>query len=178
MKNKVVSKKQYNGKCALRADITVSCKIQECAKHYTKGTFCKLLRAVAIPTNCIPLSETWPCAESTILYLSKSFYSGDLTPRNSRHGRICTRNRSVHAAENDLLFQQESTTNRTIPYYPRDIFYRIQHSKSFIASIWRWWDGFRKTRPKSLIGDDNKHYWFTNYTRQTFPEVYQSCQAK
>ena len=34
------------------------CKIQECAEHYTKGTFCKLLRAVAIPTNCIPLSET------------------------------------------------------------------------------------------------------------------------
>ena len=33
------------------------CKIQECAEHYTKGTFCKLLRAVAIPTNCIPLSD-------------------------------------------------------------------------------------------------------------------------
>ena len=122
-------------------------------------------------------SPVWPCAESTILYLSKSFYSGYLTPRNSRHGRICTINRSVHAAENDLLFQ-ESTTNRTILYYLWDIFYRIQHSKSFISSIWRWWYGFRKTRPKSLIGDDNKHYWFTNYTRQTFPEVYQSCQAK
>ena len=176
----VCVKKQSNGKCSLRADITgvFFCKIQECAEHYTKGTFCKLLRAVAIPINCILVSETGPCAKSTKLYLSKSFYSGDLTPRNSRHDIICTRNRSVHAAENDLLFQQESTTNRTIPYYPRDIFYRIQHSKSFIASIWRWWDGFRKTGPKSLIGDDNKHYWFTNYTRQTFPEVYQSCQAK
>ena len=57
MKNDGVSKKQSNGKCSLRTDITVSCKIQECAKHYTKGTFCKLLRAVAIPTNCIPLSD-------------------------------------------------------------------------------------------------------------------------
>ena len=83
-----------------------------------------------------------------------------------------------NAEENDQPFQQESMTNGTIPYYLGDIFYRIQHSKSFIPSIWRWWDGFRKTRPKSLIGDDNKHYWFTNYTRQTFPEVYQSCQAK
>ena len=154
------------------------CKIQECAEHHTKGTFCKLLQAVAIPINCILVSETAPCAKSTKLCLLTSFYSGYLTPRNSRHDIICKRNRSVHAAENDLLFQQEPTTNRTIPYYPRDIFYRIQHSKSFIASIWRWWDGFRKTGPKSLIGDDNKHYWFTNYTRQTFPEVYQSCQAK
>ena len=119
----VCVKKQSNGKCSLRADITVFfCKTQECADHYTKGTFCKLLRAVAIPTNCILVSETVPCAKSTKLYLLKSFYSGYLTPRNSRHDKICTRNRSVHAAENDLLFQQESTTNRTIPNYPGDIF--------------------------------------------------------
>ena len=148
------------------------CKIQECAEHYTKDTFCKLLRAVAIPINCILVSETGPCAKSTKLYLSKSFYSRALIPRNSRHDEICTRNRSVHAAENDLLFQQEPTTTGTIPYY------LLQDSAFKIFYIWRWWDGFRKTGPKSLIGDDNKHYWFTNYTRQTFPEVYQSCQAK
>ena len=99
MKNDGVSKKQSNGKCSLRTDITVFCKIQECAEHYTKGTFCKLLRAVAIPTNCIPLSETGPCAESTILYLSKSFYSGDLTPRN--------RGMVEFAQETDLCIQRK-----------------------------------------------------------------------